>query len=87
MQITDGVLDRLTERSQHRPLVVPEEICRAEDDAGDRNPTIQPIGLEGSQENEEFTDEAIRARQADRRQPDKQEKACEQRGLFGHAAE
>src|SRR6185295_15116586 len=87
LQIRDGILDGLAERSQHRPFVVPEKIGSAKDYAAYRYSPIEPIGFEGPHENEEFTDEAIGSGQTNTRQSNEQEIACEERGPFGHAAE
>ena len=57
--------DGLSDRPKHGPFVIPEEIGRAEDDAGDRDAAVEPMGLKGSQEDQKFADKPVGARQAD----------------------
>src|SRR5262245_42596349 len=55
-------------RSQHDELVGLEGVDRAEDDAGAGEENVHRLSHEGSEEDRELTDEAVRARHRDARE-------------------
>ena len=73
VQIRQLLIRRILELAEHRPLVEPQHVRRAQHDAGAAGNGPPQILLEGAHHDRELADEPVQQRQSDRRHRHDQE--------------